>query len=496
MFKLYLNFLRGITTNWIVALGVALTTASFLLFIIFLLLSLAGAITNAYVGLLIYLTLPASFVLGLLLIPIGWFIHKKKSDKTTQELLEERFDSEHVQPRFYGSNIVGIVLLLTLVNLIFFGGASMKMLQFMDEPSFCGTACHVMKPEWTVYQESPHARVACVDCHVGESTEAIVQSKFSGMRQMKQLALGTYERPIPTPVHQLRPSRETCENCHWAEKKHGRRLKLITRYQTDEASTPHYTTLNLKIGSNDGGRKVIHWHASKEDLVRYASVDDEREEIIWVEAMQEDGSYERYTNRRLVSKTTGDEIVRSMDCVDCHNRVTHVYEGLSEGIDWRIAEGMLDRSLPYLKREALAAVAPDYPDMEAAMEGIERRVQSFYRRNHPDLATAKQVEIDGAVSTLQAFYLRNIHPEMSVTWNTYRDHLGHPARGEGCFRCHNENTVDEAGRTIEHECTLCHSIIADDSPDPFRFQMEVRERGDPDAAMHRYLKEEFLSTLR
>jgi nitrate/TMAO reductase-like tetraheme cytochrome c subunit len=496
MLKLYLNFLRGITTNWIVALGVALTTASFLLFIIFLLLNLAGAVTNAYAGLLIYLILPTSFVLGLVLIPIGWFVHKKRSGKTTQELLEERFEPGEIKQRLYGSNIVGMILLLTAINLVFFGGASMTMLQFMDQPEFCGTACHVMKPEWTVYQESPHARVACVDCHVGESTEAIVESKFSGMRQMAQLALDSYERPIPTPVHQLRPSRETCENCHWAAKKHGRRLKLITRYQEDEASTPLYTTLNIKIGSNDGGRKVIHWHASKEDLVRYASVDDEREEIIWVEAMQEDGAYKRYTNRRLVATITGDEIIRSMDCVDCHNRVTHIYEDPSEGIDLRITEDMLDRSLPHLKREALAAVTHDYPDVGAAMEGIERRVQSFYLRNHPELATLKRAEIDSAVSTLQAFYVRNIHSEMSVTWNTYPDHLGHPARGRGCFRCHNENMLDEAGRPIEDECTLCHSIIASDSVDPFRFQMTVRERGDPDAAMHRYLKEEFLSTLR
>jgi nitrate/TMAO reductase-like tetraheme cytochrome c subunit len=496
MFKLYLNFLRGITTNWIVALGVALTTAGFLLFIIFLFLSLAGAITNAYVGLLIYLILPTCFVLGLLLVPIGWFLHKRRSGKTTKELLAERFESEDVKPRLCGSSIVGMILLLTAVNLVFFGGASMKMLQFMDQPEFCGTACHVMKPEWTVYQESPHARVACVDCHVGENPEAIVQSKFSGMRQIAQLTLGSYEQPIPTPVHQLRPSRETCENCHWAEKKHGRRLKLITRYQMDEASTPRYTTLNIKIGSNDGGRKVIHWHASKDDLVRYASVDDKREEIIWVEAMQEDGVYKRYTNRTLVSTITGDEIVRSMDCVDCHNRVTHVYEDPSDGIDRRIAEGVLDRSLPYLKREALAAVTRDYPDMEAAMGGIERRVQFFYRRSYPDLATAKRVEIDSAVSTLQAFYRRNIHPEMSVTWNSYPDQLTHPASRKGCFRCHNENIADEAGEPIEDECTLCHSIIANDSPVPFRFQMTVQEKGDPDAAMHRYLKEEFLSTLR
>jgi nitrate/TMAO reductase-like tetraheme cytochrome c subunit len=496
MFKLYLNFLRGISTNWIVALGVALTTASFLLFCIFLLSSFAGAITNAYVGLLLYLTLPTSFALGLLLIPIGWFLHKRKTGKTTQKLLDERFESEDVEPRFYGSNVVGMVLLLTIVNLVFIGGASMKMLHFMDQPSFCGTACHVMKPEWTAYQESPHARVDCVDCHVGESAEAVVQSKFSGMRQMVQLALDSYERPIPTPVHQLRPSRETCENCHWAEKTHGRRLKLITRYQTDEASTPRYTTLSMKIGSNDGGRKVIHWHAAKDDLVRYASVDDKREEIIWVEAMQEDGSYKRYTNRTLVSAITGKEIVRSMDCVDCHNRVTHVYEDPSDGIDWRIAEGVMDRSLPYLKREALAAVTRDYPDVGAAMQEIERRMQLFYRRNYPELATAKGEEIDSTASTLKAFYRRNIHPQMSVTWNTYPDHLGHPARKKGCFRCHNENIVDEAGKGIEDECTLCHSIIADDSPDPFRFQMKVQEKGDPDAPMHRYLKEEFLSTLQ
>jgi hypothetical protein len=182
--------------------------------------------------------------------------------------------------------------------------------------------------------------------------------------------------------------------------------------------------------------------------------------------------------------------------VDYHNRVTHVYEDPSEGIDRRIAEGMLDRSLPYLKREALAAVTRDYPDTEAAMEGIERSMQSFYLWNYPGLGAQKRVEIDSAVSTLKAFYLRKVHPEMPVTWNSYPDQLGHPAMRKGCFRCHNENIVDEAGKPIEDECTLCHSIIANDSPDPFRFQMQVREKGDPDAPMHRYLKEEFLSTLR
>jgi nitrate/TMAO reductase-like tetraheme cytochrome c subunit len=414
---------------------------------------------------------------------------------STKELLTDLFKAEDIRPSVIGSRIFAIMMLLTVINLLFLGGASVRMLHFMDQPRFCGTACHVMRPEWTVYQDSPHARVRCVDCHVGEGAEATLTSKISGMRQIAALTLNSYERPIPTPVHELRPSRETCENCHWREIEHGKRLKLLTRYQLDEGSTPSYTTLSLKIGSNDGTRGQIHWHASGDNIVRYSSMNDKREEILLVEVLQHDGSYKRYTNKKLASQSNAQEHLRNMDCVDCHNRVTHIYEDPEAGVDWRIGEGRLDRSLPYLKQVALEAVTNNYVDEAAAMEGIDGEIRSFYRRRYPEVATAKQQEIDGVVEELRDFYRRNVFKAMSVGWNSYPDHKAHAGTREGCFRCHNPDLVDEAGGSIPDDCTLCHSILAHDSPTPFQFLLSVVEEGDPDATMHEYLQREFFETL-
>ena len=38
---------------------------------------------------------------------------------------------------------------------------------YTNSPPFCGSTCHTMPPEYTAYQVSPHARVQCVECHIG-----------------------------------------------------------------------------------------------------------------------------------------------------------------------------------------------------------------------------------------------------------------------------------------------------------------------------------------
>ena len=240
MIRRFRAFLRGLSTTRTGTLGVALTTSSFLLLVFLLLLQQAGVMGNSYSGLLTFLLLPALFLLGLLLIPIGWYKLKKRTGLSTEQLLHERFSPDDmIRSKPLGSGIAMTVAGLTVVNLLLMGFGGAAILHHMDSPEFCGTTCHtVMNPEWVTYRTSPHAHVACVECHVGEGTEALIDAKLNGLRQMWLVTTGGYNRPIPTPVHTLRPARETCEKCHWAEKKHGRRLKLITRYQTDEASTP------------------------------------------------------------------------------------------------------------------------------------------------------------------------------------------------------------------------------------------------------------------
>ncbi len=492
MFRRYQLFIRGISTNWPGALGVVFVTSAFILLIFMELLRLIGIVTNSYVGLLTYMILPAIFVIGLLLIPLSWLKYRKDTGLTTEELLEQRFNTTLTAPKLAGSDLAGLIALLTTLNVLFLGIGGSRMLHFMDGPVFCGTACHkVMGPEWAAYQNSPHAHVNCVECHVGEGVKGLIDSKLNGLWQIVSATFDLYERPIPTPVHNLRPARETCEKCHWPDKFYGDRIKVFSHHRFDEESTPIYTTLALKVGSGEGsGRGEIHWHVAEQNEVRYASIDDHREKISWVEVRQPGGEYKRFTNRVFQVDPMAQEHIRVLDCVDCHNRATHAYEDPERAVDQRIADGLMDRSLPFLKREALAALTGNYANSDAAVSGIDNNLRGFYARHFREGVADNQESISKAVEILQTVHSRNVHHEMRVDWNSYPDHRGHRAGG-GCFRCHNDGLVDPEGKAISSDCTLCHSILSYDSEEPFKFLQPV-EGSDRDLEMHRYLQAEFL----
>ncbi|MCK4414811.1 MAG: NapC/NirT family cytochrome c [Candidatus Eisenbacteria sp.] len=517
MVKCFRLLLRGLATNWVGTAGVVLTTSAFLLFLFMELLRLLQVVTNAYVGLISYLFLPAFFILGLLLIPIGWRIYRRARGRSTQELLAERFTPLLTErTRLYGSNLFGLIVLLTLINLLFLGAGGARVLHFMDEPVFCGTACHgVMHPEWATYQQSPHAHVKCVDCHVGEGLDGLVDAKLNGLWQMISVTFDLYERPIPTPVHNLRPARETCERCHWPEKFYGDRLDVQTRYGLDRSSRPHYTTLALKVGSGTGEQGgTIHWHVAPENEVRYLPAVEDRTEMRSVAIQQGDGSYRQYRNRKYLgwagpnsaaaageaagSPEPGGELSgwateeRVLDCIDCHNRATHIYEDPATAVDRRLEAGEIDRAIPFIKREGLGSLLGSYAGTAAAMTGIARGLYGTYAREYRAETLGLQESLDRAVVSLQEVYQRNIHPRMEVGWNPYPDHSGHEHEG-GCFRCHNRDMVDLAGNPIAYDCTLCHSILAFESPEPFQFLLPVAEK-DPERSMHQYLQTEFLRT--
>ncbi len=498
MFDKFLNFVHGVSINWYGKLGVMLTTSSFIVFIIFEIAWMLGVINNAYVGLIIYMALPALFIIGLILIPIGWRKAKRTTGKTSRELLERRFPTKEVKGGFLGSGIFRTILFLTIINIIFVGGASMQMLNFMDRPHFCGTACHsVMNPEWTTYLDSPHARVKCVECHVGQGLEAAIDAKINGLWQIISATFNLYEKPIPTPVHNLRPARETCEECHWPQKFYGYRMQTRISYASDSLSTPTYRTLNLKIDAGRSDQKSgIHWHISDANEVRYTSVDNESEEMIWVDVKQPDNTFRRYYNRDLDSSYFSDiseEDVQTMDCIDCHNRATHIYEDPKRAIDERIRLGILNRDLPYLKREALAAITGGFPDLSSAFSGINNHINSFYKRNYQEIYEQEAALIDSTVNTLCSIYARNIHPEMNITWGVYPSHIGHKG-SRGCFRCHLNHMTDKNDEAIPFDCTLCHSILAHDEKDPFEYLVKS-DTTDALYEMREYLRKEFLGTF-
>lgn len=489
----YIHFLRGVSVNWIGRLGVILTTSAFITFLVLELARLIGIFTNQYMGLITYLAFPTLFIIGLVLIPLGWLKYCRQNGKTTRELLSQRFNSAEIEARQSGSTIFLVITGLSVLNVIFMGLVSMRGMQFMDGPVFCGTACHrVMNPEWVVYQDSPHARVACVDCHVGEGVDALIASKLNGMRQMFLASLNLYNRPIPTPVHTLRPARETCEKCHWPDKFYGNRLKTIVHFEDSERSQPRYTTLGLKIDTGGQDEKTgIHWHVAVENEVRYASVDDDREQMVWVDARQSDGSFKRYHNLKLAAQTVTTEATRTMDCVDCHNRATHIYQDPAIVVDEKMKAGLIDPELPFIKGQAVSALTREFPSYPASDEGIRNHIEGFYQRKYPDVTRKKLAEVDQAVTALQSIYRRNIHPYMNITWGTYPSFIGHQSNEDGCFRCHNQNLVSDDGAVIDHDCTMCHSILSQDSAEPFQYLLPATDSRD--SLMHESLQQEFMN---
>jgi hypothetical protein len=458
------DFVLRTTRHPIGFLGVNLTTLAGVLLVVLLVSSSFGMEPNPYLGAVTFLILPALFLGGLALIPLGsWLYRRRLARQHAVGTLFPVFDLNAPTMR----NRLLLVGALTVFNMTILAVAAYKGIEFMDSVSFCGETCHpVMKPEHTLYTGSPHARVRCVDCHIGPGASFFVQSKLSGTRQVIKQVAGTWPRPIETPIHNLRPSRDTCEQCHWPEKFHGDRIRVKTHFGEDEANTKLQSVLLLKVGGGNpesGFARGIHWHITNK--VYYRS-DEKREVIPWVRVEHLDGSVVEYREGEGdLPDSIASRPVRLMDCIDCHNRPTHVYRLPGRAIDEAMAAGILPGDLPFFRREAYAAVTQTYESGEAALQEIPERLRAFYRENYPDLASSETDKIEAASQAAAKIWSRYVYPEMNVTWGSYPDHIGHQDF-DGCFRCHDDEHVSEDGRTISQDCTTCHSILAMEEENP------------------------------
>lgn len=456
------NFLVSITRNGLSLAGTGLAIASLVLIVSLFFMEQLGFEGGPYLGILTYLILPMIFVAGLILIPIGAILYRRKLHRMQGDEkapLLPVFDLNVTKTRRW----LFVLLGATMFNIVILSGATYKGVEVMESVEFCGTACHtVMQPEHTAYQRSPHSRVSCAECHIGPGADWFVKSKLDGAWQLVAVALDLYPRPVPTPLHDLRPARDTCEQCHWPTKFVGDKLSVRKHYADDESNTELTTALLLKVGGADGEQSYgIHWHVDRGVQIRYRS-DPTREEIYEVEYTNSDGETKLFVDRKAPEE--GGEW-RTMDCVDCHNRPSHKFYSPQFEVDRALQDGLIDRSLPFVKREAVRIIDTQFPSHDEARSAISAELMNYYATNHPSVAEADADKIDSAGKTLGDIYSFNVFPDMQVWWNTYPEHSGHQS-SEGCFRCHGRRLRTADRETISRDCDICHTVLAEEEQAP------------------------------
>lgn len=459
--------------NYISLVGTAIAVASFASIVLLLLLELFGGVESPYLGIFTYIIFPSVLVLGLTIVPIGmlWERHRRRRLSPTQIAAYPRLDLNDPRRRR------GFLIFLggSFLFVFFSAFGSYRAFQYTETVTFCGQTCHTpMKPEFTAYVASPHARVRCVDCHVGEGAGWYVRSKLSGAYQLYSVTFNKYSRPIGSPVHNLRPAPETCEQCHWPEKFFGAQMKVFTHYAYDEKNSMRQTRMLINVGGGSpatGQVTGIHWHMNIGNEVMYIPTDTQRQSIPWVRIKDRHGNVTEYfaRNRPMTDEQLNTLPARKMDCVDCHNRPAHIYQPPDVAIDQSFSAGRLDISLPYLKREAAAAVTQPYTTTEQAVNTIASRLDNFYKQNYPDIYQSRHDSVLSAITEVQRIFQTYFFPEMNTNWQTHPNNIGH-LYSQGCFRCHDGEHFSKDGKMIRNDCNICHSVLSDSAnPIPAKY---------------------------
>ena len=452
--------------NAITIFGGTLTTISVLAMALLTILSVGNVFDAAYVGIIIFMILPGFFILGLLIIPIGIYLGNRGGEGGATDSAKPVFVLDLTQAK--ARHTVFVVGFLSIANIFIISLVSYKGIHYSESVEFCGQICHeVMKPEYTAYLNSPHSSVRCAECHIGPGAPWFVRSKLSGLSQVLAVTFNTYETPIPTPVANLRPSRETCEQCHWPEKFTGDNVVVNHKYEEDEDNSRLSSVLVMHIGGGNAQQHGIHsWHIDEGKVTRYLPATEDHQEISLVRVTEADGTVRNYAADGFEGDPASipDEQMEMMDCIDCHNRPTHIYHMPGKAMDLAMSKSLISPELPFIKKVGLEAL--QNADKEADPDAyLAEQVRSYYAENYAELAKSRAEDIDAAVGEIQAIFNRNVFPKMKVTWGTYPNNLGHNDF-PGCFRCHDEGHSTADGEVISQDCTSCHQVLAWDEPEP------------------------------
>ncbi len=331
--------------------------------------------------------------------------------------------------------------------------------EYTNSNAFCANVCHAVHPEEPVaHAASSHARVQCVECHMGRlSTLHLMALKPTHAHELWGMIVG-YERPTASKT--LRPARDSCEACHWPEIRHSDSVRTKVRYDADAKSRETRTTLVMHTGFGEvreSGSKGIHWHIAQE--VTYAALDPQKQKIPWVQARGADGKTVTYFDPTAgVTPKELDKVEkRRIDCIDCHNASGHPFPNPANLVDEAINEGKISRSLPSVKARATAiienAAAATGSEAERGAKFDQLIAASAPKDLKPEFTKAQKA-FEGEMKRI--LLLTSFSGER-LNWRSFPDNIGHKDFA-GCFRCHDGKHLDENGQAIRLQCTLCHAL--------------------------------------
>ena len=445
---------RSHFNNWISAIGGVIAAGGLFSFFFLAWMDLVKGEKNPYLGIFTYIVAPGFLIAGLVAVFGGALMQRRWSIEHSASPDKWRLDfSNRLQRQrlvFFG------VCAALFIGLSAFG--SFQTFHYSESTQFCGQVCHAaMNPEFVTYQGGAHARVGCVECHVGSGAEYFIKAKINGTHQLIATILNNYNRPIDTPVKNLRPAQDTCEKCHWPQKFAGNIQIDYEHFLSDKKNTAYTARMLLHVNKSSPGSPLggIHWHINTTERVEYYAIDNKRQDIPWMRVTNVKTGATRVFRVDSFKGEPPVDRIRVMDCIDCHNRPAHVFPTANNAVEKSLVAGTLSTKLPNIKRVAVQAMTQKEITTEA---GAAQKIADFMRAKYADFTLA--TEVSGAITEVQRIFGTSIFPDRKANWSVYPNNIGHKD-WPGCFRCHDDKHKTATNEKIRSsDCNSCHVIIA------------------------------------